>query len=788
MMRARLLVPLARPWRPTITRYSTASALGSRFRKSEPLRPELKFEYEDIPEIPVPREPTVHLKEQKGHVSDSDIDALFDSLMNKATKTETEAVPKLQQQTGEQTSQEATAQTEAHKETQTPTAAKTSHARDVSEYLERSKLTPHVTKQVIRAMEGSPTQLQLATPASLHISTTPFQHDLWTHVISKIDPSRFKIADFNSLMTTIPLDIRAQYLPQIEGWIADRKLAPSAITYGQVMMGYAEAGEVEKVEDRYRELIKAGMLPTVHTYAHRLKACDKVGDLNLAMDIYEDLKLAQELYGIRPNQVIFTTLISTSLRNHKVELASQIFEYMKYCSNETQPTAHTYNSLITASAVRSNTDRALDLFEDMKVKCVGLKGHPATPNVRTYQSLILACLRQDKYHYKAWELLLELREMHSESFYSRHTLVVVFQAAAVTGDLAFIRSLYKQLCMSPQTYPDAILTQLLMQAYARYDTRDPSPASAPLRATWGRLYGGNAQEMLRGFLFPDLEGMAQLAESHPGMLPPFMPTTTIESLSFSRKSIIAESRAVFQFLKANKPHLLDDIAAADYLKAGARHRDFDEFKRRYDEVSAPASGEASVASPATNKTYSARQRKPQRYDVESSSFQKAARTDSHFFTALSAVQSDCLADSHETDPNLEHPLRQLTTAEVNDRLDFTQAAWIERGQWRKTAAFANKYKSEALQLAADYNFALKIINALASLKLLGDAAKILSSTPATFNWKKKDLAFFHHIAVAFYNEEALAEIEKAVNRSTSLDEAIRNPDPETNPEFDIFNL
>lgn len=772
MLRARLLVPLIRP-SALVHRLdrSYSTAVGSRFRKSDAVRSELKFDFPDAPfkdeKHLAEQTPDKPLKESKSHVSDADIDSLFDSLMSKDT---------------------AERQTEHHKElplaeTQTLRAPSTPIRQDTKsslEYLHKSRLTPHVSRQVAQAMADSPTQLQLAAPARLHISTPAYQNDLWKHVISTLDTSKFQIPDFNSLMTSIPVDIRAQFLPQIEEWISKRGVTPSAITYGQVMLGYAEEGNVEKVEERFRQMVDNDITPTVHTYAHRLKACDKRGDLKQAMEIFEDLKLAQKLYGIRPNQVIFTTLISTSLRNHKVELASQIFEYMKYASLETQPTAQTYNSLITASAIRSNTERALDLFEEMKNKSVA--------NVRTYQSLILACLRQEKYYLKAWELLLELREQHSESFYSRHTLVVVFQAGAVTGDLPFLRSLYKQLCMSPDTYPDAILTQLLMQAYARYDTQARPVASSALRATWGRLYGGNAQEMMRGFLFPDIRGMMELQETHPGMMPPFLPTSTIPSLSFDRKSIIAESKAIFQFLKTNKPQLLDSLTATDYLKAGARHRDFREFLRRYNEVSVGAGDvEGALTSPSDMKTYSARQKKPQRYDSQSQ-FAPVLRTDAHFFIALNAVQADCIADPTERDPNLRHALRRLTPVEVDDRLNFAQDVWVERGQWRKTEAYRNKYKSEALQISADYNFALKIINALAALKQLGEAATILASTPPTFNWQRHDLAFFHTVADAFEHDDALREIHKAVSRGKHLEEAIRNPDSEKKAEFDIFSI
>ncbi|KAG5358387.1 Mitochondrial group I intron splicing factor CCM1 [Yarrowia sp. B02] len=768
MLRARLLVPLVRP---ALVHRSYSTAVGSRFRKSDAVRSELKFDFPDSPlkeEQMVQEAPVKPMKENRSHMSDEEIDSLFDSLLSD-NKPVSQAEPE-HKELPEETQQE----------TQTHTTPAAYNHKSPTEYLKKSKLTPHVRTQVLKAVAGSPQPLLLATPASHHISTSAFQNDVWKHVISTLDPSRFKIPDFNSLMTSIPVDIRAQFLPQIEEWIEKRGVTPSAITYGQVMMGYAEEGNVDKVEERYRQMIENDITPTVHTYAHRLKACDKNGDLDQAMEIFEDLKLAQQLYGIRPNQVIFTTLISTSLRNHKVELAAQIFEYMKYASSETQPTAHTYNSLITASAMRSNTEKALDLFEEMKQKAVA--------NVRTYQSLIMACLRQEKYHLKAWELLLELREQHSESFYSRHTLVVVFQAAAVTGDLAFLRSLYKQLCMSPDTYPDAILTQLLMQAYARYDTREGSVASSALRATWGRLYGGNAQDMMQGFLFPDIAGMAQLNETHPGMVPPFLPTNTIESLSFNRQKIIAESKAVFQFLKNNKPQLLDGIAAIDYLKAGGRHRDFSEFLRRYNEVSVgPGEVEGAVVSPAELKTYSARQKKPQRYD-SNVEFAPAPRTDSHFFVALNAVQSDCIADPHERDPNLNHALRPLSPEELNERLDFAQQVWVERGQWRKTEAYKSKYKTEAQQIAADYNFALKIINALAALKQLGEASAILAATPPTFNWKSHDLAFFHHVADAFYHEGALKEIYAAVSRGKHLEEAVRNPDSEKSAEFDIFSI
>ncbi|KAG5358762.1 Mitochondrial group I intron splicing factor CCM1 [Yarrowia sp. E02] len=778
MLRARLLVPLIRPalTRPPTRFYATA--LGSRFRKTDAVRTELKFDFAETPATD--RELVLEtvekpLKEDKSHVRDEDIDSLFDSLMSDhkvQEKTQVEQQQLLSNETEETQNQSVSSQNQA-----------VSSPEDTNpmQYLEKSKLTPHVSRQVAKAMTGCPTFLQLATPASHHISTSAYQTDLWSHVIASLDTSKFKIPDFNSLMTSIPVDIRAQFLPQIEEWISKRGVKPSAITYGQVMLGYAEAGNVEKVEERFRQMVDNNIVPTVHTYAHRLKACDKKGDLKQAMEIFEDLKLAQQLYSIRPNQVIFTTLISTSLRNHKVELASQIFEYMKYASNETQPTAQTYNSLITASAIRSNTERALDLFEEMKTKAVA--------NVRTYQSLIMACLRQEKYHLKAWELLLELREQHSESFYSRHTLVVVFQAAAVTGDLPFLRSLYKQLCMSADTYPDAILTQLLMQAYARYDTRSKSAASSALRATWSRLYKGDAQAMMRGFLFPSIEEMAELNETHPGMIPPFIPTTTIASLSFDRRMIISESRAVFQFLKENKPQLLDDIAAIDYLKAGARHRDFPEFLRRYNEVSVPVAAETdgAIMSPTDRKTYSARQKKPQRYDAQAQ-FTPAPRSDAHFFVALNAVQADCLADAHELDANLNHSLRQLSPQEVNDRLDFAQDVWVERGKWRKTEAFTQRYKTEAQRISADYNFALKIINALAALKQLGEAASILAATPATFNWKKHDLAFFYTVADAFYHEEAMKQIYKAVSRGKRLEEAIRNPDSEKSPAFDIFSI
>lgn len=97
MLRAKLLVPLIRPALVHRLDRCYSTALGSRFRKSDAVRSELKF---DFPEVPVQEEQFVEqaperpAKDSKSHVSDEEIDSLFDSLMSnhktKATAGPTE--------------------------------------------------------------------------------------------------------------------------------------------------------------------------------------------------------------------------------------------------------------------------------------------------------------------------------------------------------------------------------------------------------------------------------------------------------------------------------------------------------------------------------------------------------------------------------------------------------------------------------------------------------------------------------------------------------------------------
>jgi len=101
----------------------------------------------------------------------------------------------------------------------------------------------------------------------------------------------------------------------------------------------------------------AGIIPDVITYSALISACEKGGQAELALKIFDDMRAD----GIIPNVITYSALISACEKAGKVEWALEVFEDMRAAG--IIPSVITYSALISACARGGHRADARQLLE-----------------------------------------------------------------------------------------------------------------------------------------------------------------------------------------------------------------------------------------------------------------------------------------------------------------------------------------------------------------------------------------------------------------------------------------
>lgn len=499
--------------------------------------------------------------------------------------------------------------------------------------------------------------------------------------------------EFSKLVYAVPLDQRAQVLPVLHEMAWDAKLPISKRVYDNTMAGYAERGDTATVKAFLDQMSADGIQPDAYSYGHLLKSLGKNNDLKSSVKALRQMQSE----GIPASLPLYTTLLQTCIKANDYAQAFDVFDMLKFLGTDVQPDRQVYNSVIFAAAKTHNIERVLDLYREMTNKGI-------SPDADTYSNLIYACARSERTHVRAWELLLEMYDRGMPP--SRKTLNTMLYLCGATGELSFARAIFRQLCASPESYPDAFSFTCLLTAYANYK---PGFFSPVLSTAVG--------PKLRAAFFYNLD----IPSSAPAdITPPLLPSAMLTSVP----QVLAESRALFTFFKElmmNQPdaltriqrpaNLINPRTVYAYLTIPCKLNNEAEFRWRWTRettvavVANPVDGQLDTRTPRNHHMYT---------------------------LAIGAYAQHGWTHSH------------------------AKGLWESRGEWRRNPESVYRKEMTAAQRSqSDFIFAQNMVAYLAKVNLLADAVDIVKSTTKQFTWRKSHLLPLLEAAQTIEDEETL---------------------------------
>ncbi len=517
------------------------------------------------------------------------------------------------------------------------------------------------------------------------------------------------IESISFLIQNIPLADRYKCFPLIDKMREEAGIKCSKIYYDMAMSTYAEIGNSQKVEEYFEKMLTNPMnfKPTVHTFGHLIKSYLKTRDLESASKALNKMKTM----GIKPNKHIYTELLQTCSVVGDYKQANKIFDMMKFLSLDYAPDTKTYTSMIYAAGENYQAERALDLFKEMANRSL----NPLSPNIEVYHALIysLSKIPDFKFQQMAWQIILQIHENGLEI--TKETFEVIMFLCAETGEITFSRIIFRKMCENQLTWPDSKSFSSLLVSYSNFKklNNDKENSTISISPIMGTEIG---QRLKTNFL---LDSTFELdLEFGNNNMPPFLPLKMLST----QQQILAESRAIFEFIQERKPNMINEIIVGSYLQIPAQFGDIEEFKRRYEALTYLDSDEKGTVEiiPPENEP------KVNEPDLENSNLGISETN-----KLLTTPSSSALKRKFRRNDKIY--ISAILACSKSHDIKFAKDIWIERGQMRRTSHFKNKDKKEKDKL--DFDFTIVMIKFFTECNLIQDAVSLLKSTKKQFPWR-----------------------------------------------------
>lgn len=477
--------------------------------------------------------------------------------------------------------------------------------------------------------------------------------------------------EFSRLVYAVPLDQRAQVLPLLHEMAWDANIPLSKRVYDNTMAGYAQRGDTKTVKAFLDQMQASGLQADSYSYGHLLKSLGKNHDLKSSVKVLRQMQSE----GVPASLPLYTTLLQTCIKVNDFDQAFDVFDMLKFLGTDIHPDRAVYNSVIFAAAKTHNIERVLDLYREMTNKGI-------LPDADTYSNLIYACARSERTHVRAWELLIEMYDKGIPP--SRKTLNTMMYLCGATGELSFARAIFRQLCATPESYPDSFSFNCLLTAYANFK---PGYFSPVLSTAVG--------PKLRAAFFYNMD----IPSSVPAAItPPLLPYPMLSTV----QQVLAESRAMFMFYKdmmnnnggQQEVKLINDRTVYAYLTIPCKLNNEAEFRHRWTTETCVAA----VTNPG---------------DVNAGLDTRTPRNHHMYTLAISAYAQHGWTHSH------------------------AKGLWESRGEWRRNPdSVYRKSMSPSQRQSSDFIFAQRMAAYLAKVGMIEDAVDIVKSTAKQFCWRK----------------------------------------------------
>ncbi|KAK4799133.1 hypothetical protein SAY86_024498 [Trapa natans] len=186
---------------------------------------------------------------------------------------------------------------------------------------------------------------------------------------------------YNSLITAhLHSKDKAKALSKALGYFGKMKgmerCKPNIVTYNILLRAFAQAGNVEQVNDLFKDLKESIISPDIYTFNGVMDAYGKNGMILEMESVLSRMKSNQ----CKPDIITFNLLIDSYGKRQEFEKMEQVFKSL--LRSKEKPTLPTFNSMIINYGKARLRERADHMFK----KLIDMK---YTPNFITYESLIM---------------------------------------------------------------------------------------------------------------------------------------------------------------------------------------------------------------------------------------------------------------------------------------------------------------------------------------------------------------------------------------------------------------
>jgi len=185
---------------------------------------------------------------------------------------------------------------------------------------------------------------------------------------------------FNTLLDACITVHDLDRMAKIFSMMQEFGVSVSAVTYGTLIKAFGQSGHLNRCHEAWENMQKSQIQPTIVTYGCYVDACIRNEDLTRAEATFESMATAA--HGVRPNAVIYTSLIRGFAKAKQPQKALAFYRRMR--DEGIEATSVTFNSILDIVARQlSEPDVLQEVIDDM---CRA----GSTPDTVTYSILIKA--------------------------------------------------------------------------------------------------------------------------------------------------------------------------------------------------------------------------------------------------------------------------------------------------------------------------------------------------------------------------------------------------------------
>ncbi|KAJ1689147.1 hypothetical protein LUZ63_013302 [Rhynchospora breviuscula] len=281
-----------------------------------------------------------------------------------------------------------------------------------------------------------------------------------------------------------------------------KPILPDHVTVGALIKTCIQAEQVDRAREVYKMLDEYNIRGTVEVYTIAVRSCSLNGDLQFALEIYNDMKNK----GIQPDEMFLSTLIDVAGHAGKIEEA---FEIMHQARQEGLRIGYiSYGSLMGACCNAKDWRRALELFEEIKSRKI-------IPTVSMMNALITS-LCEDGQIQESLAIIDEMKKIGVQP--NDITFSVLIIACEKNGEAEMAFKLFEESKAYQVAITSALcgcLTGLCLQRYeteysigsitVNFDSGRPQ-----IRNKWTSLAAMVYRETISAGVKPKLDALSQV--------------------------------------------------------------------------------------------------------------------------------------------------------------------------------------------------------------------------------------------------------------------------------------